>query len=103
MRFAEDQLAGMRGGGKLLEPGSYRRMHTRVADSYALGWGVALGPDGSPAVLGHTGSNGYWLADIRIDARRDAITLIVMNAGSPGAISALQQLSKKIREALPTP
>ena len=103
MRFAEDQLAGLHGAGKLLKPETYRRLHTPVAGRYALGWGVALGPDHAPTVLGHTGSNGYWLADIRIDARRDAVTLIAMNAGSHAAMAALEELSKGIREMLPAP
>ena len=103
MRFAQDELDSLHGAGKLLKPGTYRRLHTPVAGSYALGWGAALGPDKTPVLLAHTGSNGYWLADIRIDARRDAITLIVMNAGSPEAMAALQELSKTIRGMLPAP
>jgi D-alanyl-D-alanine carboxypeptidase len=101
MRFAQDQLDGMHGGGKLLKPETYRRLHTPVADSYALGWGTGLASDKTPVVLAHTGSNGYWLADIRIDARRDAIVLIAMNAASPAAFKALEELAKDIREALP--
>ena len=100
MRFAPDQLDGMHGRGMLLKPETYRRLQTPVADSYALGWGAALGPDHKPVILAHTGSNGYWLADIRIDARDDTIVLIAMNAGPPAAERALKELSKEIREAL---
>ena len=100
MRFAQDQLDGLHGGGKLLKAETYRRLQTPAAGSYALGWGAALGPDRRPVVLGHTGSNGYWLADVRVDSRHDAITLIAMNAGPPSAMAALEELSKGIREAL---
>jgi len=51
-------------------------------------------------ILAHTGSNGYWLAEIRIDARRDQVILIAMNAGPPAGQAAIEQLMKDIREAL---
>ncbi|HET7404401.1 MAG TPA: serine hydrolase domain-containing protein, partial [Usitatibacter sp.] len=95
MRFAREHLAGMHGRGKLLSPASYRRVHTPVA-GYALGWGALKGPRGDAVVIAHTGSNGNWLADIRIDARNDSIVLIAMNAASPEAHLALDELKKQL-------
>jgi len=95
MRFAQEHLAGMHGRGTLLSPATYRRVHTPVA-GYALGWGSLMGPRGEPLVVAHTGSNGNWLADIRIDARNDSIVLIAMNAAGPEAHLALDELKKQL-------
>jgi len=88
MLFAQDQLDGERGAGKLLKPESYRRLHTPVARSYALGWGVFRGADGNLDLLMHTGSNGYWVADVRIAPKQNVIMLTVMNAGGTQAEEA---------------
>jgi len=45
MRFAQDQLDGVHGRGKLLQPATYRKLHTPVTGNYALGWGAKLAPD----------------------------------------------------------
>ncbi len=57
--FAQDQLDGAHGRGKLLKPETYRKLQTPVTGNYALGWGAKLGPDGVPLLLTHSGSNGY--------------------------------------------
>jgi CubicO group peptidase (beta-lactamase class C family) len=101
MRFAQEQLAGMHGRGTLLTPSTYRQLHTPVA-GYALGWGALMGPGGVPVVLAHTGSNGLWLADIRIDARSDAVVLIAMNAADPEAHKALDEIKKRILKRIGT-
>ena len=96
LRFAQEHLAGMHGRGRLFTThASYHRLHTPVA-GYALGWGALVAPGGDPVVLAHTGSNGNWLADIRIDARNDSIVLIAMNAASPEAHLALDELKKQL-------
>ena len=100
-RFARDQLDGARGHGKLLRPETYRRLQTPVTGNYALGWGAKLGPDGSPVVLAHTGSNGYWLADIRILPAEGVIELIAMNAADKGAQQALEEIQAALRKRIP--
>ena len=102
-RFARDQLDGEHGHGKLLRPESYRRLHTPVADDYALGWGVTLEAAGGPVVFGHTGSNTHWFADIRIRPADDAIELIVMNAGDADAMQALEEIQAALRARLKQP
>jgi CubicO group peptidase (beta-lactamase class C family) len=84
--FAADQLAGVHGRGKLLKPETYRKLHTPVSQVYALGWGAKLAPDGTPMLLTHSGSNGYWLADIRIMPQKNMIFLIATNTGSDEAV-----------------
>lgn len=95
--FAQDQLDGEQGRGKLLKAETYRKLHTPVSGIYALGWGAKLGPDGMPIIIAHSGSNGYWLADIKIMPKRNMIFLIVTNAGSD---TAIQEINTALRERL---
>jgi CubicO group peptidase (beta-lactamase class C family) len=98
--FAQDQLEGAHGRGKLLKAETYRKLQTPVTGNYALGWGVRLGPDGVPLLLTHSGSNGYWLADIRIMPRHDMIFLVVMNAGNEAAEQAVKDIGKPLKDRL---
>jgi CubicO group peptidase (beta-lactamase class C family) len=98
--FAQDQLEGVYGRGKLLKPATYRKLHTPVSGIYALGWGTKLSPDGAPLILAHSGSNGYWLADIKIMPKKRMIFLIAMNAGDEGANTAVQEINAALRERL---
>jgi CubicO group peptidase (beta-lactamase class C family) len=100
MLFAQDQLDGVHGRGKLLRPETYRKLHTPVTVNYALGWGAKLETDGTPAVLTHTGSNGAWLAEIRIFPKHGAIVLIAMNAEDAGAKAAMDELGDAFRAKL---
>lgn len=94
--FAQDQLDGVHGHGKLLPAESYRKLHAPVVGNYALGWGVKLDADGTPVILTHSGSNGYWLADVRIWPKHNIIVLLAMNAGN----AAAEEASGSIRKAL---
>jgi CubicO group peptidase (beta-lactamase class C family) len=98
--FAQDQLDGEHGHGKLLKQESYRKLHTPVTEVYALGWGAKLGPDGVPLLITHTGSNGYWLADIRIMPKHDMIFLVAMNAGNDAANAAIKDIGTPLKERL---
>jgi CubicO group peptidase (beta-lactamase class C family) len=102
MRFAQDQLDGIHGRGKLLKVESYRRLHTPSAANgiYAMGWGSKLGADGSPVVLTHSGSNGSWFADIRIYPKREIIILAATNAGTEGAGQAVADIRKALQTRL---
>lgn len=100
MRFAADQMDGVHGRGKLLKPQTYRKLHTPVTGNYALGWGAKLEADGTPSLLTHTGSNGYWLADVRIYPKHDIIVLVALNAGNDGAKAALDEIGRAMREKL---
>jgi D-alanyl-D-alanine carboxypeptidase len=98
--FAQDQLDGAHGHGRLLSAETYRRLQTPVTGNYALGWGAKLGPDGAPLLLTHTGSNGYWVADIRIMPMHDMIFLVVTNAGDDAANQAVREIGQALRERL---
>jgi hypothetical protein len=90
LKFAQDQLDGVHGRGKFLKTETYRKLHTPMSQNYAMGWGVKLAADGALALLTHSGSNGYWLADIRIMPKHDIIYLVVTKAGTEGATQALK-------------
>lgn len=102
LRFAQDQLDGAHGRGRLLKPATYRRLQTPVVGYYALGWGVKLGPDGVPLVLTHNGSNGYWFADIRILPEENVIVLIAANAFDEVIEQRTIDLDKALRERVAT-
>jgi CubicO group peptidase (beta-lactamase class C family) len=100
MLFAQDHLDGVNGHGKLLKPETYRILHTPVTEQYTYGWGVMLDPDGAPLLLTHSGSNGFWLADIRIMPKHNIITLVVSNAGNEAANEAIVHIGKPIKDRL---
>lgn len=100
LRFAQDHLDGVHGRGKLLKPETYRRLHTPVRDNYALGWGAKLTPDGKIEILTHSGSNGHWLADLRIFALHDTILVTVMNTATERASDAQMTLTRAVRDRL---
>ncbi|HST02483.1 MAG TPA: serine hydrolase domain-containing protein, partial [Usitatibacter sp.] len=103
MRFASDQMDGALGRGKLLRPENYRRLFTPVTGNYALGWGAKMDDDHIASVITHTGSNGYWLAEVRIMPKQHAILLVAMNSGGEDAAAAMQEITKAWREGLPKP
>ncbi|CAM3278257.1 Beta-lactamase family protein [Sphingomonas antarctica] len=100
MLFAQDHLDGVNGRGKLLKTATYRILHTPVTERYSYGWGVKLGPDGSPLLLTHAGSNGFWVADIRIMPKHNIITLVVSNAGNEAANQAIVHIGKPLKDRL---
>ena len=102
MLFAQDQLDGAHGHGKLLKPETYRRLHTPISSNgvYAMGWGAKLGLDGVPLLLTHTGSNGFWVADIRIFPQHNIITLVATNAGGDDAEKAVNEARKALSDSL---
>ena len=71
-----------------------------MTGNYALGWGAKLGPDGVPLLITHTGSNGFWVADIRIMPRHDMIFLVVTNAGNDAANQAIKDIGTPLKDRL---
>lgn len=98
--FAQDQLDGANGKGKLLKPETYKRLQTPVTRNYAMGWGAIIDQDGNLSALAHTGSNGNWIADARIMPKKNMIFLVVMNVAGPPAEGALRSISQSLRDRL---
>jgi CubicO group peptidase (beta-lactamase class C family) len=90
--FAQDQLDGPVGHGKLLRASTYRLLQTPVTDGVALGWLVERGPDGSPERLTHSGSNTLWYARIMLFPKRHVLVLIATNSGSTAAEKMVHDL-----------
>jgi hypothetical protein len=64
------------------------------------GLGSKTGPDGVTLLLTHTGSNGYWLADIPIMSRHGISILLAMNAGNDAANQAAEEIGRALRDRL---
>jgi CubicO group peptidase (beta-lactamase class C family) len=102
-RFAQDHLDGVHGHGKLLKAETYRKLHTPVTGNYALGWGAKTETDGTPAILTHNGSNGFWVATVRITTKHDLVFLIITNAGNEAANAALKEIVQSLKDRLEAP
>lgn len=100
LKFAQDQLDGEHGRGKLLKQETYKRLHTPVTKNYAMGWGVILDKEGAPSLLTHAGSNGYWVAEVRILPKRNAITLVTTNSGGDAAEKATRLAGKALQDRI---
>jgi CubicO group peptidase (beta-lactamase class C family) len=98
--FAQDQLDGALGHGRLLRAATYRALQTPVAEHYAMGWGASLDPDGTPKVLTHEGSNGYWVAAISVYPKQRTIILMATNFGGDVAKRSIEDLRAGLADHL---
>jgi CubicO group peptidase (beta-lactamase class C family) len=93
-RFALLHLRGDRGGAPLLEPATFRRLHSAPAGSdYAAGWGVS-DPRGPGRALTHAGSNTMWFATILVAPVRDFAILTATNQGGDAAAKACEEAER---------
>jgi len=90
--FAQDQMNGALGHGKLVKQATYKTLQTPVSENYALGWGAWLDTDGTPKLLTHEGSNGYWVAAIMIYPKKQTIILAATNFGGPAGKRSIEDL-----------
>lgn len=100
-KFAIDQMKGPRGQGKLLQPASYRFLHTpRGATGPAVDWGVDNKPYGP--LLIHTGSNGAWYAVTALAPDLLNAVAVATNSEPEGAAAsdqAVQLIISRWRQA----
>jgi D-alanyl-D-alanine carboxypeptidase len=101
--FAQDQLDGALGHGRLLRPATYKVIQTPVAENYAMGWGAWLDPDGTPQILMHEGSNGYWVAAISIYPKQRTFILAATNFGGDIAKRSMVDLLLGLADHLKLP
>lgn len=98
-RFLVDQLAGLRGGGRLGPEPMYRYLHTPdAADdgtsvAYALGWGV--GSSLGRPISQHTGSADTFYAVVVLDTERDRGMAVVGNSYTDEHERAANSLVKR--------
>lgn len=81
--FANDHLQGHLGEGKLLQPETYRRLHTPVMAEYGYGWVTKAEQEWSKGdMLWHNGSNGLWHTLMVLVPESDTIVLVATNDGN---------------------
>lgn len=94
--FAQDQMKGREGKGKLLTRENYLKLHTPAGGSYALGWGTWK-KDGEIIGLGHDGSNTLWYARISLDLTDNIGILTVANEATPEISKWISRVEKAAR------
>ena len=92
-KFAQDQLDGQLGHGRLLKPETYQRLHRPGLNDYAFGWLAYTDGQRPVALLTHGGSNGGWCVHVRILPGRKAIILAATNAGSLEVCEGISQMT----------
>jgi len=100
--FAQDQLDGQLGHGRLLKPETYQRLHRPGLNDYAFGWLAYTDGQRPVALLTHGGSNGGWCVHVRILPGRKAIILAATNAGSLEVCEGISQMTDTVRAAVRT-
>jgi CubicO group peptidase (beta-lactamase class C family) len=100
-KFAQDQLAGAQGKGKLLKPEGYKKLHAPEAgDTYTLGGWYFEKADGFPVLI-NQGSNGGGYASAALMPTLDIGVLVVCNQGpKPGEAACKEAMMAAIRAAL---
>ena len=79
-RFVLAHLRGESGGSPLLSAEGFRALHTPAPGArYAFGWNVIEGPHGRRLL--HAGSNGFWMALVRVDLDAGRALLFATNVG----------------------
>jgi hypothetical protein len=92
-RFARVHLRGLRGSPELLSAATLQRLHTPNG-GYAMGWGVQTLTGTTTWV--HVGSAGTFAVCAMIQPERDVAVVIATNAGSGGAVTAVQAAALEI-------
>jgi CubicO group peptidase (beta-lactamase class C family) len=81
-KFIADMLRGFGGGGGLLKPQTYQRLHmTALGGTYANGWIVESRPWADGPVYFHTGSTTQDLAIAWVAPRKGLAILVATNIG----------------------
>lgn len=98
-----------RRGPPLVQPGTLRKLHTKVIEippppvptpgrpgggAYCLGWGIAQLPFTPHPVLTHTGSNNMNLALVIVDVPRDMALVVAANIAGDRADAGLRRAAK---------
>jgi CubicO group peptidase (beta-lactamase class C family) len=106
-RYAQAHMAGLQRRSTWLRQETLRKLHTPIAarsdhpsyagTAYAFGWNVrpaAAAP--GEGMSYHTGGTGTFIAEVRIDPRRDFATVVITNAGGVTAARALSRLRSEM-------
>jgi D-alanyl-D-alanine carboxypeptidase len=90
-RFASAHLSGELGKPGLLSVKSFRRLHTPMADAWAMDWVVSTRDWAKGRWFYHCGSNGRWYACLTIAPDVDLAVFAACNAGEENGDRACDQ------------
>lgn len=90
-RFAGAHLSGELGKPGLLTAKSYRRLHTPIADAWAMDWMVSTRDWAKGRWLYHSGSNGRWYACLTLAPDVDFAVFAACNVGEEAGDRACDQ------------
>ncbi len=96
LRFVTDHVAGEKGGGKLLSPASYARLHSRPGANFPYGGGWGIGSSGR-RLLSHFGNNTYFSAMVEAYPDTGHVFLFACNDGRDGAsVKAFEKIGAEL-------
>lgn len=87
-KFLQAHLRGENGFGGILEPGTFRKLHTPPFDDYAFGWLAVDRPWAGGRALTHAGSNTQNYAVAWIAPKKDFAVAVMTNQGGDQAAKA---------------
>ena len=96
-RFVQLHLRGLSERPELISRRSFRRLHTPLGGSFALGWGVQEWEGARTSV--HAGSAGTFYALVAVQPTRDVAVAVLTNAGGSRAEKAAVDLARELVRA----
>ena len=87
-RFVQAHLRGEKGFGGILEPGTFKKLHSPPYGDYAFGWLVADRDWAGGRALTHAGSNTQNYAIVWMAPLKDFAVLVMTNQGGDKAAKA---------------
>jgi CubicO group peptidase (beta-lactamase class C family) len=95
--YAMFHLHGTHSGRKMLESGTFRKLHAPAGvASYAMGWIVVERDWAGGTALTHTGSNTMFVATIWLAPEKDFAVVIATNLGGDRAIQACDAVAAEL-------
>ena len=96
-KFASLHLRGAQGKARLLNPATFRALHTPPPGSeYAGGWIIVDRSWAGGSALNHNGSNLVWYCSIWIAPVRDFATLVATNEGGAAGEAACEEATQEL-------
>jgi CubicO group peptidase (beta-lactamase class C family) len=96
-RFIAEHLKGPEGESNLLSKERFNELHEPLeGQSYALGWDPEHLPAAGGKVLGHRGSNAFWLSIVKVALNKDFAVMAVTNIGGDNAQKAVEEATREM-------
>lgn len=96
-KFAAMHLTGERGQSTLLQPDTFRVLHSpTLGGDYAFGWLVAERDWAGGKALSHSGSNTMWFSVIWLAPNRNLALLAATNLGTNAGNTAVDQAVQRV-------